>query len=106
MRLWTEEKKMPTVEDCQKCTKPCPQAERAHETAKGRMYATNELTVLLKKVECGQLVEVVRCGECKHYHAQTGYCDKNSHPIELWQEKITDSINYLLLLNAMVRENQ
>ena len=26
-------------------------------------------------------------------------------PIELWQEKITDSINYLLLLNAMVREN-
>lgn len=25
-------------------------------------------------------------------------------PIELWQEKITDSINYLLLLNAMVRE--
>ena len=29
----------------------------------------------------------------------------DSHPIELWQEKITDSINYLLLLNAMVREN-
>lgn len=27
-------------------------------------------------------------------------------PIELWQEKITDSINYLLLLNAMVRENK
>ena len=57
---------MSTVEDCQKCTKPCPQAKLAHDTAVGRMYATNELTVLLKKVECGQLVEVVRCSECKH----------------------------------------
>ena len=26
------------------------------------------------------------------------------YPVELWEEKITDSINYLLLLNAMVRE--
>ena len=26
------------------------------------------------------------------------------YPIELWQEKITDHINYLLLLNAIVRE--
>lgn len=26
------------------------------------------------------------------------------YPIELWQEKITDSLNYLLLLNALVRE--
>ena len=28
------------------------------------------------------------------------------YPIELWAEKLTDSINYLLLLNAMVRENE
>lgn len=27
-----------------------------------------------------------------------------AYPIELWQEKITDHINYLLLLNAVVRE--
>ena len=27
-----------------------------------------------------------------------------AYPIELWQEKLTDSINYLLLLNAVVRE--
>lgn len=27
------------------------------------------------------------------------------YPVELWQEKITDSINYLLLLNALVRES-
>lgn len=26
------------------------------------------------------------------------------YPIELWEEKITDHINYLLLLNALVRE--
>ena len=26
------------------------------------------------------------------------------YPLALWEEKITDSINYLLLLNAMVRE--
>ena len=27
-----------------------------------------------------------------------------AYPIELWEEKLTDSINYLLLLNAVVRE--
>lgn len=27
------------------------------------------------------------------------------HPTALWEEKITDSINYLLLLNALVRED-
>ena len=26
------------------------------------------------------------------------------YPIELWQEKITDHINYLFLLNAIIRE--
>ena len=26
------------------------------------------------------------------------------YPMELWQEKITDSINYRLLLNALVRD--
>ena len=28
-----------------------------------------------------------------------------AYPIELWQEKITDHINYLFLLNAIVRES-
>ena len=28
-----------------------------------------------------------------------------AYPIELWQEKITDHINYLFLLNAIVRED-
>ena len=58
---------MPTVDDCMKCTKTCPQAKLAHETAKGRMYATNELLSYVKKVDSGQLVEVVRCKDCKHY---------------------------------------
>ena len=29
-----------------------------------------------------------------------------AYPIELWQEKITDHINYLFLLNAIVREGR
>ena len=41
----------------------------------------------------------------KHSVSVYDMCMSNHrHPIALWQEKITDSINYLLLLNAMVRE--
>ena len=45
---------------CEVCTEKCPQAERAHQAALGRMYATKEFVTLLKKVESGELVEVVR----------------------------------------------
>lgn len=51
---------------CENCTEKCPQAERAHQVALGRMYATNEFVALLKKVESGELAEVVRCKDCKH----------------------------------------
>lgn len=51
---------------CESCTEKCPQAERAHQAALGRMYATKEFTELLKKVENGELVPVVRCKDCKH----------------------------------------
>lgn len=34
--------------------------------ALGRMYATSELVSLIKKIESGKLVEVVRCKDCKH----------------------------------------
>ena len=51
--------------NCQNCQEKCPQAELAHEAAKGRMYATKEFIALLKKVESGQLVEVVRCKDCQ-----------------------------------------
>lgn len=41
----------------------------------------------------------------KHTVSIYDMCESGEmHPIELWQEKITDSINYLLLLNAVVRE--
>lgn len=41
----------------------------------------------------------------KHTVSIYDMCESGEmYPIELWQEKITDSINYLLLLNAVVRE--
>lgn len=46
---------------------------------------------------------------CKHtisiYDMLRGLEDGKTYPIELWNEKIGDSINYLLLLSAMIREN-
>ena len=50
--------------DCKNCNERCPQAEMEHEIALGRMYATNELVRLVKKIESGQLVEVIRCKDC------------------------------------------
>ena len=63
---------------CENCTEKCLQAERANQVVLGRMYATKKFTALLKKVESGELVEVVHgrwvhkgawhieCSECKH----------------------------------------
>ncbi len=67
-------------EKCTNCVEPCPMADMAHEAAKGRMYATNEFISLLKKVECGQLVEVVRCKGCKHHRIflKRDMCAKNA----------------------------
>ena len=56
------------ADKCENCTEKCPRAEMAHQAALGRMYATKEFIALLKKVESGELVEVVRCKDCKHYH--------------------------------------
>lgn len=50
---------------CDTCTEKCPQAERAHQAALGRMYATKEFIALLKKVESRELVEAIRCKDCK-----------------------------------------
>ena len=67
---------------CFKGASPCPMADMAHEAAKGRMYATNEFILLQKKVESGQLVEVVH-GEwllrhegCGHYW-ECSVCHEN-----------------------------
>ena len=50
--------------DCENCNEKCPQAEMAHEIALGRMYATQHLVRLVKQIDNGQLVEVVRCKDC------------------------------------------
>ena len=61
------------AEKCEKCTENCPQAERAHQAALGRMYATKEFIALLKKVESGEIVEVVRCKDCKYWERGKDY---------------------------------
>ena len=40
----------------------------------------------------------------KHLTSLNGMCKNDSDSIELWVEKIGDSINYLLLLRALVAE--
>ena len=50
--------------DCENCNERCSKAEMAHEIALGRMYTTNELVKLVKQIERGQLVEVIRCKDC------------------------------------------
>lgn len=72
--------------DCRNCTGKCPQAERAHEIALGRMYAMKELVELIKKLENGQLVEVVRCEECYRWkktkeNPELGFC--SLYPLRL-----------------------
>ena len=43
----------------------------------------------------------------KHYVSLMDMCmDKGDYPMEKWSEKITDSINYLLILRAVVEEEQ
>ena len=43
----------------------------------------------------------------KHLISLSDMCmDKRKHPKEAWSEKITDSINYLLILAAIVEEEQ
>lgn len=41
----------------------------------------------------------------KHLASLNGMCKNGSSSLELWDEKITDSINYLLLLSALVAED-
>lgn len=53
--------------ECENCNAICPMAAMAHQIAAGRMHATNEFIALQKKVESGELVEVVRCKDCIHY---------------------------------------
>lgn len=67
MTFVASEKGKMMAKNCMTCTEVCKQAEMAHQIALGRMYATNELISILKKIENGELVEVVRCKDCKHF---------------------------------------
>lgn len=51
-------------------------SKMAHEAAVGRMYATKQFIALQKKIESGQLVEVVHCKDCAH-RTEMGNCE---HP--------------------------
>lgn len=43
---------------------------------------------------------------CKHTVSVYDMCKGGEYPLEKWIEKITDSINYLILLRAMVEEEK
>lgn len=55
---------MPNKQQCETCTEECAMSKMAHEAAVGRMYATKQFIALQKKIESGQIVEVVRCKDC------------------------------------------
>ena len=61
---------MPTIHDCERCTKQCPQRQLAREQAEKRMYVTNEFVSLQKDIDSGKYVEVVNSFWL--YNAMTG----------------------------------
>ena len=90
------------------------QIERCENTLckKADEYAANEDRLHNFKVAAGiqNCLPTTALGGmmAKHtvsvYDMLRGLEEGKSYPIELWNEKITDSINYLLLLAAAVRE--
>lgn len=65
------------------CGEPYPMADTAYKAAKGRMYATNEFISILKKVECGQLMEDVQCEDCMHHiFLKQDMCAKNAQVLD------------------------
>lgn len=43
---------------------------------------------------------------CKHTVSVYDMCRGGNYSIDMWNEKITDSINYLLLLRALIEEGK
>lgn len=60
---------------CETCTEECAKSQMAHEAAVGRMYATKQFVALQKKIESGQLVEVVRCEDCLFWEFGENECE-------------------------------
>ena len=92
------------------------QIDRCENTLckKADEYAANEDRLHVFKVAAGlqDCLPTTALGGmmAKHtvsvYDMIRGLEEGKSYPIELWNEKIGDSINYLLLLAAAVREAQ
>lgn len=86
------------------------QIERSRNVlcSKAKEYATEDRLHNFKVAAAleGQTTEQALAGMmAKHTVSVYDMCESGeSYPIELWEEKITDHINYLLLLNAVVRE--
>lgn len=76
--------------------------------AKAREYATEDRLHNFKTAAALQgLTPVQALAGMMAKHTVSVYdmaCSGKEYPQELWDEKITDSINYLLLLSALVRE--
>lgn len=81
--------------NCDNCSDKCPQAELAHNTALGRMYATNEFVKLVKKIESGELVEVAH-GRwiLEFYSYSTPKCSICGWSMPYSEDSFLDARNY------------
>lgn len=81
---------------------------RAVLVGKAKEYATSDrlhnFRVAASLQDCSP-VQALAGMMAKHTVSVYDMCASGEkYPMELWQEKITDSLNYLFLLNALVRE--
>lgn len=75
--------------------------------SKAREYATEDRLHNFKVAAALEGVTPERAlAEMMAKHTVSIYdmCMSGTYPLELWQEKISDSINYLLLLNALMMD--
>lgn len=79
--------------------------------SKGQEYAQNDVDRLLVFKHAGAIQgesqKMALAGMMsKHTISIYKMCQKGTYPIEQWIEKITDNINYLLILRAMIEEEK
>lgn len=88
------------------------QIERSRDVlcAKAKEYATTDRLHNFRvaaALECKTAEQALAGMMAKHTVSVYDMCESGEkYPLSLWQEKITDHINYLLLLNAIVREGE
>ena len=77
--------------------------------AKAKEYATDDRLHNFKTaavLEHKTPVQALEGMMAKHTVSIYDMCDAGDRDIAKWNEKITDSINYLLLLSALIREDE